>query len=165
MSGKSIQNKIFTIVKYLIAAQTIWRLIGTDFALFKNLRQLVSYFGYDVIENQSGNHSGKTKISKRGNGHIRRILHMSSLRVVRFDQKPFVDLYNRVNDKTGIKMKGYVAVQKKLLVYIYTLWKKNETYHPLQKITSGNDELKPLFLLGSERAIVINNLIKEIVPI
>lgn len=117
------------------------------FALFKNIRQLVSYSGYDVIENQSGNHSGKTKISKKGNSHIRRILHMSSLGVVRFDQKPFADLYNRVNDKTGIKMKGYVAVQKKLLIYIYTLWNKNEAYRPQQNITSGNDEPEHLFLL------------------
>jgi len=42
------------------------------FALFKNIPQLVSYAGYDVIEDQSGKHIGKTKISKRGNGHIRR---------------------------------------------------------------------------------------------
>ena len=27
-------------------------------------------------------------------------------------------------------MKGYVAVQRKLLVLIYTLWKKNESYQP-----------------------------------
>jgi transposase len=34
---------------------------------FANQRQLVSYAGYDVIENQSGNRSGKTRISKKGN--------------------------------------------------------------------------------------------------
>ena len=49
------------------------------FALFKNQRQLVCYAGYDVVENQSGNKAGKTKISKKGNAHIRRILHMASL--------------------------------------------------------------------------------------
>ena len=27
-------------------------------------------------------------------------------------------------------MKGYVAVQKKLLVMMYYLWKKNEKYNP-----------------------------------
>lgn len=163
-SNEDVRKRVENICKIKgVGLLTVATVIAetNGFALFKNLRQLVSYSGYDVIENQSGNHSGKTKISKRGNSHIRRILHMSSLGVVRFDQKPFVDLYNRVNDKTGIKMKGYVAVQKKLLVYIYTLWKKNEAYHPLQKITSGNDELKPLFLLGSERAIVIDNLVKK----
>ncbi|HEX8574744.1 MAG TPA: hypothetical protein VF677_00465, partial [Flavobacterium sp.] len=31
-------------------------------------------------------------------------------------------------EKHGIKMKSYVAVQKKLLVLIYHIWKKNEQY-------------------------------------
>jgi len=135
------------------------------FALFKNIRQLVSYAGYDVVENQSGYHTGKTKISKKGNRHIRRILHLPSFGVVRFNQKPFADLFNRVYDKTKIKMKGYVAVQKKLLVYIYTLWKKNEEYQPQIK-TSGNDELKSLFLLGSVGAITTEDMVvKKVVPI
>lgn len=37
------------------------------FENFANQRQLVSYAGYDVVENQSGNRSGKTRISKKGN--------------------------------------------------------------------------------------------------
>ena len=32
------------------------------FKLFENYKQVVSYAGYDVVENQSGLHSGKTKI-------------------------------------------------------------------------------------------------------
>lgn len=131
------------------------------FALFKNIGQLVSYSGYDVVENQSGNHSGKTKISKKGNSHIRRILHMSSFLAVKYNQKPFVDLFDRVYAKTNIKMKGYVAVHKKLLVYIYTLWNKNEPYNPQHQVMDGNtaissnEEPKSLFLLGSERAIMV----------
>jgi transposase len=46
------------------------------FESFANQRQLVSYAGYDVVENQSGNRSGKTRISKKGNSRIRRILHL-----------------------------------------------------------------------------------------
>lgn len=42
------------------------------FALTENQSQLTSYTGYDVVENQSGNRVGKTKISKKGNGHIRK---------------------------------------------------------------------------------------------
>lgn len=34
---------------------------------FENIRQLVSFAGYDVGENQSGKRAGKTKISKKGN--------------------------------------------------------------------------------------------------
>ena len=39
-------------------------------------------------------------------------------------------LYYRILEKQAIKMKGYVAVQRKMLMLIYTLWKKNETYDP-----------------------------------
>jgi acyl-coenzyme A synthetase/AMP-(fatty) acid ligase len=42
----------------------------------------------------------------------------------------FKNLYERVFNNTKQKMKGYVAVQRKLLIMIYTLWKKNEKYDP-----------------------------------
>lgn len=100
------------------------------FELFKNISQLVSYAGYDVIENQSGTHTGKTKISKKGNSRIRRALHMPALNMVTWDIKIFRDLYDRTLEKHGIKMKSYVAIQKKLLCLIYTLWKKNELFNP-----------------------------------
>ncbi len=35
------------------------------FLLFENVSQLVSYAGYDVVENQSGLRTGKIKISKK----------------------------------------------------------------------------------------------------
>jgi transposase len=95
------------------------------FILFENNRQLVSYSGYDVIENQSGKHRGKTKISKRGNSHIRRAMFMPAFCAVREKCKPFLDLYSRTFENHKIKMKSYVAVQKKLLVIFYTIWKKD----------------------------------------
>jgi transposase len=44
--------------------------------LLRNVRQLVSFAGYDVVENQSGQRVGKTKISKKGNSRIRRMLFL-----------------------------------------------------------------------------------------
>lgn len=110
------------------------------FSLFENIGQVVSYAGYDVIEDQSGRRVGKTRISKQGNGHIRRTLHLPAFNVVRLRQKPFIDLYHRVYDRSKIKMKGYTAVQKKLLVLIYTLWKKDEAYNPWYHQTSRRKE-------------------------
>jgi transposase len=128
------------------------------FYLFKNQRQLVSFSGYDVIENQSGTRKGKTKISKKGNSHIRRALHMPSFNVVRYDQGTFKSLYERVYSNTGLKMKAYVAVQRKLLILIYTLWKNNAEFNSEYHKTSGNDEPKLLFSLGFEKAA------KKVVP-
>lgn len=100
------------------------------FELFENQKQLVSYAGYDIIENQSGTHIGKTKISKRGNPRIRRILFMPAFTAKKYGGHVFSSLYERTYAKHGIKMKSYVAVQKKLLVLIYHLWRKNVPFDP-----------------------------------
>ncbi|MBT1712473.1 IS110 family transposase [Fulvivirgaceae bacterium PWU5] len=100
------------------------------FELFKNQKQLVSYAGYDVVENQSGGRIGKTRISKQGNAHIRRILFMASFNMVKYQISTFYQLYERVYDRTKIKMKGYVAIQRKLLCLLYTLWKKDTAFDP-----------------------------------
>lgn len=99
------------------------------FKLFGNVRQLISFCGYDVKENQSGKFRGKTRISKQGNSYVRRILHMPALNVVRFGVEPFASVWQRVYENSGVKMKAYVAIQRKLLVLIYTLYKKQEAFH------------------------------------
>jgi transposase len=116
------------------------------FALFENYKQLVSYTGYDVIENQSGDHVGRTKISKKGNSHIRRILYMAALNVVTYKIKPFVDLYERVYKRTNIKMKGYVAVQRKLLVILFALHKKNQKFNPQYQLSLSEKGSRGLLL-------------------
>ena len=90
-------------------------------------------------------------MSKKGNAHIRRAMHMPAFSVVRHQVPPFSSLHQRLRDKGKKKMQAYVAVQRKLLILIWTLWRKNECYDPLfgQKTgdTSGNDEPKHLFSL------------------
>jgi transposase len=98
------------------------------FDLIKNTPQLVSYAGYDVVENQSGKRVGKTKISKKGNSHIRRILYMPAFNMITYKVGTMPLLFERTYAKHGIKMKSYVAIQRKLLILIYTLWKKNEKF-------------------------------------
>jgi transposase len=123
------------------------------FELFKNYKQLVSYAGFDVVERESGTSVGKTRISKKGNSHIRRALFMPAFTVVTYKQKPFVDLYNRTLEKHGIKMKSYVAVQKKLLTTIYHLWKKNEMYDPNYSINIQEQEQELSSLLAFEKGV------------
>jgi transposase len=125
------------------------------FCLFKNAPQLVSYAGYDVIENESGTHTGKTRISKKGNDRIRRALHMPALCVVTHKQKPFIDLFERTFEKHRIKMKSYVAVQKKLLVIVYGLWEKNEDFDVNYK-NRQTKEQELVLPLGSAVAVTGN---------
>ncbi len=131
------------------------------FAAIENHRQLVSYAGYDVVENQSGNHVGRTRISKKGNSRIRAAMYFPALQAVLNEEPPMVNLFERVYGRTGIKMKAYVAVQKKMLELIYFLWIKDEEYDPNRNRTSGNDEPKLLF---SQQPVEPVTLEKEVVP-
>jgi len=148
-------DKITTIkgVGIQTAAVIVAELNG--FELFHSQAQLVSFCGYDIVENQSGKHVGKTKISKKGNSHVRRALYFPAFNVVTRKVKPFVQLHNRVFERTRIKMKGYTAVQKKLLITIYAMWKNNETFDPNRAIkkdmTFRDAELKPSFSSVSEK--------------
>lgn len=54
-------------------------------------------------------------------------MHMPSL-VALGRESNSKNTFLRIVTRTGIKMKGVVAVQRKLLVLIYTLWKNNAEY-------------------------------------
>jgi transposase len=98
------------------------------FELIRNKKQITSYAGLDVKEKQSGTSiKGKPRISKRGNKHLRKCLYMPGLATIRFDQH-FKGIYARLVSRHGIKMKAAVAVQRKVLELMYTLYKKNEIY-------------------------------------
>ena len=100
------------------------------FVLFNSRGQLVSYSGYDIIERTSGTSlKGKTRISKKGNSHIRRALYFPAITMVKYEPQ-FKQLFERILKRTGIKMKAYVAVQRKALLLIYTLFKNDSVYDP-----------------------------------
>jgi transposase len=125
----------------LITVATI--IAETDgFNLFTSRGQLISYCGYDIVENESGSSiKGKTRISKKGNKFIRRALHFPALVVIKYDAI-FRQLWDRIFERTKIKMKAYVAVQRKLLILIYTLFKKNQPYQPNFKNLNQNKKME-----------------------
>jgi transposase len=98
------------------------------FELIRNKRQLVSYAGLDVREKQSGTSiKGKARISKKGNKYLRKAMHLPALAAIRSDER-FKAVFARLVAKHGIKMKAAVAVQRKLLEIIFTVYKTNIPY-------------------------------------
>jgi transposase len=98
------------------------------FELIRNKRQLTSYAGLDVKEKQSGTSvKGKPKISKKGNRFLRKAMHLPALSAIRHDER-FKAIFVRLVSRHGIKMKAAVAVQRKLLEMMYTLYKTNTKY-------------------------------------
>ena len=103
---------------------------ANGFHMVRNVRQLICYAGYDIVDKQSGTSvKGKPRISKKGNRYIRRALYFPAIVAVR-DQVNMEGFFERLHGRHGIKMKAYTAVQRKLLVLIYTLWTKQEKYDP-----------------------------------
>lgn len=98
------------------------------FDLIRNKKQLVSYSGLDVKIKDSGTSvRGKPRISKKGNRHVRKAMHMPALTGIRTNEH-FKRIYVRLISKHGIKMKAVVAVQRKMLELVYTLWNTNSKY-------------------------------------
>jgi len=98
------------------------------FDLIRNKRQLASYAGFDVKEKQSGTSvKGKPRISKKGNKYLRKAMHFPALTAIRHDER-FKAIFARIVSKHGIKMKAAVAVQRKLLEMMYTLYNTRTLY-------------------------------------
>ncbi|SFB84793.1 Transposase [Flagellimonas taeanensis] len=112
-------------VSFISAATVIGETLG--FESIMNAKQLASYAGYDVVLRESGNFKGKTRISKKGNSHIRAVLHMPSMTCVRCNPT-LKQFYNRLKPNKAKPLVALIAVQRKLLILMYTLWKNEEVY-------------------------------------
>lgn len=99
------------------------------FATFYNIKQLTSYAGLDIRIAESGKWKGKSKISKQGNSYIRKALYFPAFCMATHDPHT-QQYYQRLRLKKGVTMVAAVAVQRKVLALIYTLWKKQEDFKP-----------------------------------
>lgn len=126
-------------VRFLVALLTSLPGVGTltaatvlaetgGFELIRNKRQLTSYAGLDVREKQSGTSvKGTPRISKKGNRYLRKALYLPALSAIRSDARCNA-FYTRLVQRHGIKMKAAVAVQRKLLELMFTLYKTTSAY-------------------------------------
>jgi transposase len=127
-------------ISFISAATVIGETLG--FNNITNAKQLTSYAGYDVVIRESGTYKGKSSISKKGNRNIRGVLHMPSMTAVRINPtlKPF---YQRLKPNKAKPIVALIAVQRKLLVLMYSLWKNQMYYDPEYAKRSGKN-IEPL---------------------
>lgn len=119
------------------------------FEHFRSAKQLASYAGYDVVQRESGSSvKGRTRISKKGNRYIRNALYFPGMVACRFNPD-LKKAYLRINQNKPSKMVGQVAIQRKLLLLAYTLWKNNTVFiegyiksNPDQTIGTTQDSAK-----------------------
>jgi transposase len=102
------------------------------FELIDNAKQLTSYSGLDVKLAESGKWKGKSKISKQGNSHIRGALYLPALSSIRYNPQHKM-LYNRIVSKKKLSKIGITAVQRKLLILIYSIWKTEKNFQSINQ--------------------------------
>jgi len=121
-------------IKYMTSIPGIGRLTAiillaetNGFELIRNKKQLVSYAGLDVREKVSGTSvRGIARISKKGNTRLRKALYLPSITSIRWNEQ-HTNVYARIVQKHGIKKKGLVAIQRRLLELSFVLF-KTKTY-------------------------------------
>ncbi|MGB5499783.1 MAG: IS110 family transposase [Maribacter sp.] len=112
-------------ISFISAATVVGETLG--FESMTTGKQLASYAGYDVVLRESGSFKGKTRISKKGNSHIRAALHMPSMTCVRCNPT-LKQFYARLKPKKAKPLVALIAVQRKLLILMFTLWRSEEKY-------------------------------------
>lgn len=120
-------KRVITIpgINFVTAATVIAETDG--FSNISNRRQLVSYAGLDIVIRESGTLSWRPHISKRGNAYIRAALYMAAVSSILHNQVLRI-YFNRLKDKGKPGKTGVIALERKLLILIYTLYKNNTDY-------------------------------------
>ena len=140
-------NKILTIKGVGLITASIILAETQGFEFVQNIKQLTSYAGLDVVKRESGTSiQGKTKISKKGNGRIRSALYFPAL-ISSLHNEDLAKTYHRIIENKPSKMIGITALQRKILILIYTLWKKNEAYienYPKGQVTKAGRVISSL---------------------
>jgi transposase len=137
---KSRINKLATIKGIGLITMVTILAETMGFEQFHNAKQVVSYAGYDVVQRESGTSiKGKTRISKKGNRYIRNALYFPAMVACRYNPT-LKETYLRIIQKKPSKMIGQVAIQRKLLILIYTLWKNDTEFIENYKLGSPDQK-------------------------
>lgn len=99
-----------------------------DVHRFANVKKFVAYFGMNPTVNMSGKYCGASYLQKKGLSIVRHKLFMATLSMIRTKQEPIISFYNRLVDAGKPKLVAVCACMRKLLVIIYYMLKKKQTF-------------------------------------
>ena len=157
---KEIENQMMDLIKmddsFLKAVNRITKVKGlgvltvigviaeaNGFSNFQNRNQIVSFVGLDIKLNESGKYKGKTTISKHGNSYIRSMLYMPALSAKKHNTI-LIPYYEQLAERKKVKKMATVAVMRKLLVLIFSLYRSGQDYDPIHQHVSLQKKDEPL---------------------
>ena len=94
--------------------------MGGDIQIYENDKKLIAASGLDPSTYQSGKYEGKSRISKRGNRHLRRVIWLMATRVI--INNDLFKTYFKKRKKDGLPYKKAVlATAHKLIRIIFVM--------------------------------------------
>ncbi len=103
-----------------------------DISRFQDPRQIQKLAGFNLVENSSGKHKGKTTISRRGRRRLRHSLFFAMIAIL--GKNPELRLLHQRNltrEKNPLnKMQSVIALCGKLIRIFYALLNKGVDYNP-----------------------------------
>lgn len=100
-----------------------------DINRFENAKKLIAYSGLDPSVKESGRYKGKSRITKRGNKHLRRVIWLMAVSVVRWNEYFRAYFLRRVKEGLPYK-KAILAVAHKLIRVIFAMLKSKQKFNP-----------------------------------
>jgi transposase len=103
-----------------------------DISRFDNWKQVRSLAGLNLVENSSGQHKGKTKISKRGRPYLRHMLYLAG-EVGCMHNSEMNGFYRYFRDRKNNPLNGhqaFVATGLKVMRILFHLAKTGQRYNP-----------------------------------
>jgi transposase len=94
--------------------------LGGDITPYKSHKQVIAMAGIDPAVHQSGKYEGLSKISKRGNRHLRRIIWLMAVKVIQFNDY-FRTYFQKRKDEGLIYKKAVLATAHKLVRVIFAM--------------------------------------------
>jgi len=119
-----------------------------DISRFDNWKQVRSLAGLNLVENSSGQHKGKTKVSKRGRPYLRHMLYLAGENGCMHNPE-MRSFYRYLRDRKNNPLdsnQAFVATGLKIMRILFHLAKTGETYDPGKAL--GAARLQQIASLG-----------------
>ena len=107
-----------------------------DYKVFPSHKHLIAFAGLDPSVHQSGKFEGISKISKRGNRHLRHIIYLMTTCVVR-GNNIFRSYYQKRRAEGQPFRKAIIATAHKLVRALFAMLSKRTTYRSKEVIPNS----------------------------
>jgi transposase len=113
-----------------------------NFTKFDNPRSFACYAGVAPFPHQSGTSiRGRDRVSHMANKKLKTILHLTSMRMIRFNDE-MKDYFARKVAEGKSKMSVLNAIRNKFIHLVFSLIKRGEQYIPIDEFVNKKEEIK-----------------------